>query len=164
MYIWQKKYALLGNHPISHPITALLSRWLSQLSYRSTFSLAWPPLASTETLQLVRPMAIGLTSVAVLGAMQQEMKEMMQKEWASCCISWWEDKNDGCILLIEEIRLTSYDMENLPLFRSGLKIYLRWCKISEPSTEKNARSLRFLFVDRKMLGVRGHACDRAIGL
>eukprot|EP00434_Breviolum_minutum_P026224 symbB.v1.2.023182.t1/scaffold2105.1/size89348/4 len=46
----------------------------------STFSLAWPPLASTETLQLVRPMAIGLTSVAVLGAMQQEMKEMMQKD------------------------------------------------------------------------------------
>ena len=33
-------------------------------------------------------------------------------------------------------------------------------RVSEPSTVKNnARSLRFLFVDRKMLVVRGHACD-----
>ena len=56
---------------------------------RSTFSLAWPPLATTEALQLIRPMAIVLTSLAVLGTMQQEMKEMMQKEWG---MRWADEK------------------------------------------------------------------------
>ena len=96
--------------------------------------------------------------------------ELCSKRWRKWCRRSgkllqvrWEDKNDGwCGLIEESLHQLRYGESTIIYVRT---LYLSQVvnRISEPSAEKN-RSLRFLFVDRKMLGVRGHACDRAIGL